>query len=208
MAIRRDLSRALALEQLDATHLHGMGQLDAGQRTTGDKRVAGNGHVGNKRVDITTEPRLRKRPPNVLGKLHELFGGDDVQANPAIAVTPTPLKPVTADRDRPMEGTDHPEKTFDTLQHVLIGQGDARGDFTVIVDPESETLEILETAQKADSLVYIYYRPDGTGASKPQDKIPAYITGLSYSASVDGRVEAAVTFVAGGNVDSTAQASV
>ena len=86
--------------------------------------------------------------------------------------------------------------------------GDARGDFTIIVDPESETLEILETAQKADTLVYIYYRPDGTGASKPQEKIPAYITGLSYSASVDGRVEAAVTFVAGGNVDSTAQAGV
>ena len=97
---------------------------------------------------------------------------------------------------------------FDANKQYVPGQGDARGDFTVIVDPESETLEILETAQKADSLVYIYYRPDGTGASKPQDKIPAYITGLSYSASVDGRVEAAVTFVAGGNVDRTAQASV
>ena len=68
---------------------------------------------------------------------------------------------------------------FDANKQYVPGQGDARGDFTVIVDPESETLEILETAQKA-----------------------------SYSASVDGRVEAAVTFVAGGNVDSTAQASV
>lgn len=97
---------------------------------------------------------------------------------------------------------------YDANKQYIPGQGDARGDFTIIVDPESETLEILETAQKADTLVYIYYRPDGTGASKPQEKIPAYITGLSYSASVDGRVEAAVTFVAGGNVDSTAQASV
>ena len=78
---------------------------------------------------------------------------------------------------------------YDANKQYVPGQGDARGDFTVIVDPESETLGILETAQKADSLVYIYYRPDGTGASKPQDKIPAYITGLSYSASVDGRVD-------------------
>ncbi len=97
---------------------------------------------------------------------------------------------------------------YDKNKQYVPGQGDARGDFTIIVDPESETLQLLQSAQKEDTLIYIFYRPDGTGASKPQDKIPAYITGLSYSASVDGRVEAAVTFVAGGDVDSTAQASV
>lgn len=97
---------------------------------------------------------------------------------------------------------------YDANKQYIPGQGDARGDFTIIVDPESETLQLLQSAQKEDTLIYIFYRPDGTGASKPQDKIPAYITGLSYSASVDGRVEAAVTFVAGGDVDSTAQAGV
>lgn len=94
---------------------------------------------------------------------------------------------------------------YDKNKQYIPGQGDARGDFTIIVDPDSETLELLETAHKDDTLIYIFCRLEGSGASKPQDKIPAYITGLSYSASVDGRVEAAVTFVAGGDVDNTPQ---
>lgn len=95
---------------------------------------------------------------------------------------------------------------YDSNKQYIPGQGDARGSFTVILDPESETLDMLETAQKSQALVYLFVRLEGTGSGKSQIKAPVYITGWKISSSSDSRVEVAVTWVAGGDLDHTAQA--
>ena len=95
---------------------------------------------------------------------------------------------------------------YDSNKQYIPGQGDAKGSFTVILDPESETLDMLETAQKSQALVYLFVRLEGTGSGKSQIKAPVYITGWKISSSNDSRVEVAVTWVAGGDLDYTAQA--
>ncbi|WP_034443509.1 hypothetical protein [Cloacibacillus evryensis] len=95
---------------------------------------------------------------------------------------------------------------YDSNKQYIPGQGDAKGSFTVILDPESETLDMLETAQKSQALVYLFVRLEGTGSGKSQIKAPVYITGWKISSSNDSRVEVAVSWVAGGDLDHTAQA--
>lgn len=95
---------------------------------------------------------------------------------------------------------------YDANKQYVPGQGDAKGSFTVILDPDSDTLGVLETAQKTQALVYLFVRLEGTGAGKSQIKAPVYITGWKISSSNDSRVEVAASWVAGGDLDRTAQA--
>ena len=96
---------------------------------------------------------------------------------------------------------------YDANKQYIPGQGDAKGSFTVILDPDSATLEVLQTAQTTQALVYLFVRLEGTGSGKSQIKAPVYITGWKSSSSNDSRVEVAVTWVAGGDLDRTAQAA-
>ena len=96
---------------------------------------------------------------------------------------------------------------YDANKQYIPGQGDAKGSFTVILDPDSATLEVLQTAQTTQALVYLFVRLEGTGSGKSQIKAPVYITGWKISSSNDSRVEVAVTWVAGGDLDRTAQAA-
>ena len=95
----------------------------------------------------------------------------------------------------------------DSNKQYLPGQRDAKGEFTLIVDPEDDGQEAIATAQKASTLVDIIYREQGTGTGKPEKTIPAYITTYSKSASVDARIELSCAFVAGGAVTDSTQTS-
>ena len=96
---------------------------------------------------------------------------------------------------------------YDTNKQYVPGQAEAKGSFTLICDSDDDELDVLSAAHSGQTLVYLYVRLDGTGATKPQIKIPAYITGWSTSASTDDRVEISATWVAGGAIDRTAQAA-
>ena len=96
---------------------------------------------------------------------------------------------------------------YDDNKQYVPGQSEAKGSLTLICDSDDTELAALSAAHTGQSLVYLYIRLNGTGSGKPQIKIPAYITGWSTSASTDGRVEISASWVAGGAIDRTAQAS-
>jgi len=88
------------------------------------------------------------------------------------------------------------------------GIPDAKGSFEMTTDPDSESGEILETAHANDTVVYLFIRPEGTGASKEQIKIPAKISSHSTDYALDDLIKVSCNFVAVGAVDRTAQPTV
>ena len=94
---------------------------------------------------------------------------------------------------------------YDANKQYIPGQSDAKGSFTIICDPDGTALDVIKTAHAADTQVDIYIRLNGTGATKEQMKIPAYITGYKISSSTDSRVEISVNWVAAGDINNTAQ---
>ncbi|KEJ93210.1 hypothetical protein [Synergistes jonesii] len=85
------------------------------------------------------------------------------------------------------------------------GIADAKGSFEMTTDPDSESGEILEAAHANDSVVYLIIRPEGTGASKEQIKIPAKVSSHSTDYALDDMIKVSCNFVAVGAVDRTAQ---
>ena len=91
--------------------------------------------------------------------------------------------------------------TYDT------GIPDGKGSFEadIVVDSASQTM--LEDAHKNNTVLYIFYRPDGTGTSKQQEKWPTKISSYSIKGQVDDKITVSVGFVATGAIDYTAQAA-
>ena len=94
---------------------------------------------------------------------------------------------------------------YDNNKQYIPGQSDAKGSLTIICDPDSKTLEVIEAAKRSQTPISLVARLNGTGAGKPQLKVPAYITGYTISSSADSRVEVAANWVAAGDIDNTAQ---
>jgi hypothetical protein len=137
----------------------------------------------------------------LLAKTAQILVSDET------SMTPAALAPLSSwDYDKSCSEIDVTGIT-DSNKQYLPGQADAKGSFKIIIDPTSTTLAMLDKAHKEQSVLYIYYREQGTGTSLPQEKIPAYITSYKISGSVDARVELDVSWVAAGDIDSTEQAS-
>ncbi|MDO4952396.1 MAG: hypothetical protein Q4E34_01035 [Synergistaceae bacterium] len=93
----------------------------------------------------------------------------------------------------------------DENQKYRAGIKDCQGTFELNIDDDDDGQELIKEAAANGTSLTLYYREEGTGASKPQMKVDIQITDYGTNGGVDAALTRSVSWVAAGAVDHTAQ---